>query len=329
MDEEFILMNNEKFACLAFEGVELADDIPEYFYLGNNSWVIRRAPFEIDSQWKKWLGTLNTEHLEKSSFVIVSKLHSEQPEVLDEENEDLSKKVHSIWYSILMNGIPQIKGGMSVKGVRHNHSIDVRSAGKSEYFYRPHLVKPKTITKETIVQSVDLSRNLLKLYFRKGTHIRLKKGRYAWHNGLIEERSDIRLHNFVRMIESIIKPRVGRGKRDFVHRASFFFDHKYRTLLLEEIYELRSSVEHLNDWKKILSDYPESDRQEKAFLRSYQAERLASFMLKKSLVNKKLNGILADDESLDLFWKKPDHEKKKIIGDKFDLHSIDVNFRYC
>lgn len=86
-----------------------------------------------------------------------------------------------------------------------------------------------------------------------------------------------RLHQFVRAIEAVIRPRQGDGTRNFKFRCQFFAGRKPKDAeLLEEIYKLRCAVEHLNPMSDKLSAYPLGEHDDLKRIRAYQAELLAA-----------------------------------------------------
>lgn len=321
MTSNFQLNDNEKFACLAFEGVHVADDVPTSVCLGNNVWVLQKNPFTIDKHWKAWLGSLKMDDFENSTLLIVAKMPSQTAEILDGENEYLQNVVHTVWYSILLDGIPNVQSGLVISGTMRNRELDVRSAGTSHRYYCPDSVMPKQITKDTVVQAEQLSMNLQECFASKGNFIRFKKGWHSWLDGLREDRGDSRLHKFVRVMEAVIKPRIGKTSKDFVHRAKFFLKHTDADNVLDELYGIRCSVEHLNDWQESLLQYSESERGDIASLRSYQAQLLASAIIKKFLLAKDLWPIIKEDAALDAFWSESDHVKAAKLDRGYDIEA--------
>ena len=54
-------------------------------------WVVADTRFEFLSHWKEWLGTIRSEEVENSNLFLLSKIKSEQPDVLDGENQTLRR----------------------------------------------------------------------------------------------------------------------------------------------------------------------------------------------------------------------------------------------
>ncbi len=67
--------------------------------------------------------------------------------------------------------------------------------------------------------------------------------------------------------------------------------------LLEEIYELRCAVEHLNPMSDKLSAYPSGAHDNLKRVRAYQAELLASFVYRKILANPDILPTFRDEQT--------------------------------
>lgn len=316
----FSLPENSKFACLALENCSWNHDMPDEVQVSDNLWVLKASPFTIDAHWIEWLGTLNIDHFRKSDFLIVATAPSATLEILDGEHQALDQQVHALFYTLLMHGFPHYDGGMILQGSKYRDVTEVRSAGPLECYYRPHLVMPFQLNEEIVKNAATTANNLQNVFSPMGHYIRFKKGFDAWLKGGKEDRAHTRLHQFVRAIEAVMKPKIGATKRQFIHRGKVFAGTSEDTAkILEEAYDLRSSVEHMNDWELALPAYSEAEREEVASLRSYQMQLLSSDIYLRLLATPPTGSLIKDDATLEAFWKLPDDEKIKQWGKPFDL----------
>lgn len=97
-------------------------------------------------------------------------------------------------------------------------------------------------------------------------------GGHSFLDGIKQPEPHSRLHQFVRAIEAVIRPRQGEGLKKIVYRCQFFAGRKPRDQKIPgELYEIRSAAEHLNLISDKLSEYPEHERDDLKFPRTYQA----------------------------------------------------------
>ena len=91
---------------------------------------------------------------------------------------------------------------------------------------------------------------------------RVVRGLVTLFNGLRETGQD-RLHQFVRSLEALILPDIGRTEKQFVHRCQTFARAGDDTRdLLVEAFAMRSDTEHLNPWDEAVQTYPADQRED-------------------------------------------------------------------
>lgn len=102
-------------------------------------------------------------------------------------------------------------------------------------------------------------------------YLRLRKGFNALLRGIKEgSDADSRLHQFVRAVEAVVKPDIGRTTSQFIHRRQFFAGRsEVDRVLLREIFEMRSASEHLNSLKDLLDEPKPHDREKLIALRVF------------------------------------------------------------
>lgn len=151
-------------------------------------------------------------------------------------------------------------------------------------------------------------------------YLRLRKGFDALLRGTTEGRADIKVHQFVRAVEAVIKPERGRTERQFIHRGQVFAGRSEDARnILTEIYKLRSAAEHMNPLKDQLGAYPSEDHRKIIALRTFQAELLAGHVYQRILSEDHLRQLFVSEDSTTDFWGKPDQERISLWGDTIDL----------
>jgi hypothetical protein len=313
-----------KLYCLAFQSAG-CERLAHPIELQNGVTVSSESPFGLNSYWEEWLGTLQYQRLAESNFVIVAERASANPQVLDEENRALEELAHTLLFAILMHGVPGYVGSLFLTGAKIAEKVEARSVGSPPTYYKHDGAPPFLITEEVIRSADTVAVGLRSIYARQGLFTRLKRGLDAWRRGVQEHRGDYRLHQFVRATEAFVRPRTGASRRQFAHRCQTFAGPSPTTRkVLEEIYDLRSATEHLNDWELALPDVPDQQRVRCAELRAYQAERLAGDIYIRVLSDPTLLQDFQDDASTDAFWSLQDHECRRRWGTPIDLTRLEL-----
>jgi hypothetical protein len=92
--------------------------------------------------------------------------------------------------------------------------------------------------------------------------------------------------------------------------------------VLQEIYEVRSKVEHQIGWDAAFQDYQPRDREPIAQTRILQAEALALGIYRGLTTSPSWRAIFESDHSIEHFWKLGDHERRQRVSGYLDLLSI-------
>jgi len=158
-----------------------------------------------------------------------------------------------------------------------------------------------------------------------GQYERLKRGFHAWLRGVQEYYGGDRLHQFVRAVEAVVKPEIGRSEALFVHRCQIFAGtSEVARERLRELYHLRSQTEHMNPFDSVLANYGPLDREGIGLCRAYQSQLLASAVYERILTTAGLQAIFDSDAHTDDFWRRRMHEQQAIWGDPIDLEALAI-----
>ncbi|HXF05942.1 MAG TPA: hypothetical protein VNM72_11080 [Blastocatellia bacterium] len=315
---EFMIPKGTRFACLALEGASLANGLPEQLDLKDGLWALLRPPFEMAEHWQEWLGSIQARHFSNSNFLLFGTHPVDQMGVSDRELRD---KVMSLFYAILMHGVPHYDAALLLTGENWSGTINVQSVTTPYRYYRAAKVLPARIDENTLMSAAIAAAGLRTIYASKQDYRRLKKGFEAWTRGMREGVGIYRLHQFVRAIEAVVKPSTRQTRRRFVQRCQLFAGRSDQIRnLLGELYDLRSYAEHMNDYQAVLGRYgPKWETI--GSKRAYQAELLASHVYLRILKEDGLRSIFISDESIDQFWRKHDDERVRVWGEAIDLET--------
>ncbi len=143
---------------------------------------------------------------------------------------------------------------------------------------------------------------------------RVIRGLNTLFNGLKETGQD-RLHQFVRALEALILPDIGRTEKQFVHRCQTFARAGDDTrALLVEAFAMRSDTEHLNPWDEAVQSYPADQREDVCWHRTRQIEHLASDAYSRLLRDAALRQHFETEAAIAAFWKLPDDQEARAMG---------------
>jgi hypothetical protein len=148
-------------------------------------------------------------------------------------------------------------------------------------------------------------------------------------DGLTRDKGQERLHQFVRSLEALILPDRGATMRQFINRCqTFALASAGAAQALREAFEMRSDTEHLHDWNRALTVYPVADRDDVAWQRTRQLERLATFAYSHILERAGLRDSFQTEGDQQRFWKLDEAARLAAWGDQFDLESEPFVTRY-
>jgi hypothetical protein len=97
------IKEGEKFALIGLE-VKLERDVQIPFTeLAPDHWVMANVRFPMPALWREWLGTIRADELKDYNLFLISKMPSKRPEVLDAENQILTRRVSNFYTGLLLS----------------------------------------------------------------------------------------------------------------------------------------------------------------------------------------------------------------------------------
>lgn len=225
--------------------------------------------------WRKWIGEIPWEELKRDRLSLFTWMPTKNPGVLDEENKELTTRINSAWYALLLGaGRPPFWGGshqMTGTGELSNGAVDkvtVRQFSNMFAITRPYYVH---CTMRYIEQRTNMHGDppwpdeIKTLYNLLETRWRAARAITSIIRDALESLKDARcaedpgtaIARFVEAAEAVLAmPKGKAGKMEFASRAMAMLS-PYKTdsyldwpepnlkdVRLIELYELRNSRNH-------------------------------------------------------------------------------------
>jgi len=191
-----------------------------------------------------------------AAFNIAYSESSTTPQVLDEHHKRLNKKLLQTFNLLQLSGVLEYEGANLLCGSFFGGKSEIRQMSELPFFNQTRGYTRAPVTIDRLQQAIQLRKGLEEMDSTPDEFKRFKWGWKVLIDGLQKEHGEERIHQFVRSLEALILPEIGRTKRQFTHRCQTFARAGPNTKqILEEAFELRSMAEHLNDWEQALGPY--------------------------------------------------------------------------
>ena len=319
---KYHIQESYKFACISFTYMKYDHQkLSTPIDLGDGQWVLFEPPVDVNEQWRDSLGSLLSDDIAKSDFWLLAESPSTKPDILDDENEKLSMKVNSLYGNLLLIGSLGYESAYALTGANNRGFVKIHQIDELEE-YRPSPGDAGImIDKIVLEQAASLSLSSESINAANNSYERLRRGFNALHRAWKESQgAEYRIHQYVRSLEALVKPDIGKTKRQFICRCQTFAKKdNIAKQVLEESYDIRSQIEHLHGWKAALKSYPSADVERIAELRLRQIEALARDAYICIVESDDLKNIFIDDTSIEKFWREPEDVRSKRWGPGMDL----------
>lgn len=323
-----------KFAILAVKTSSLPDRRDGMVELDGVVRVLFRTPIPAPELLNRWFGSLRARQFEESNLVVVASEQSERLGVLDDQTIRLEGRAKEVLVGLLLEGGPfGFRGGVLLSGELRGGELEVRQMTNVETISRVAGSRAFPLS-DAMIQDAGRVATILRDRVMAGGFRRLRAGFASWHAAVLEGFPGERLHGFVRSLDGVmILPKSG-GRRTFRQRGQLLLGRSSSNeQLLDEIYELRNTISHLNDFEDALHAYPQEGRNVTALLRSFQAELLATDVYRRILSTDELLEKMRDDDAIKVLWELDESELRRLWGPPIDLDGpcrarfTDVNTR--
>jgi hypothetical protein len=316
---------NEKFACFAFTNYSLAANMPAEVQLSPRLWVARSLDLDVAKHWDEWMGSVRMDALRDSNFVMYATRPADHPNVNDQDNIEVVKPLDYLLHGILLHGVPVYEQGFSLNGANVDGDINVQQFSDLRE-YQPSFRMPRfRLGLDELKRAASLMNRLQTVNTGGNANwARLRRGLKVMLNGTrTQNDGGDRLHQFVRAIEALVKPGIGKTAGQFVHRVSqtFTFANDETRDTLEQLFHLRSHVEHMHLVHDAL-DGPEPERIAIVNRRTRQIDVLARAALRRVMESDALFKVFQTDAGIDAFWKMSDADRLALWGQRLDIRQV-------
>lgn len=313
-----VLWSGNKFVIIAL--VDTNTNLTEPSYeLTDGTIVLTQTPPELDdTKWREALGTFRWNQLKRASLLFICCITGKTLG-LDAKHENLSKQIWRHFHCLQLSGIVASAAAYDLKGAVREGTPVILRFSEAPCFYPSKGYVPPLVDFARIQHAVELSA-VLHGMLASGQFGRLLRGLDRLLRGLRQPTGEDRIHEFIRSLEALTFPVKGNTTRLFKSRCQTFAKaSSHCDKILGEAYEMRNDVEHLHHWHRALHSYAEAEREHRAFMRTWQMERLSRSAFLRILEKATLREHFKDDDSLEKFWKLPAHERTVIWGEPITL----------
>ena len=328
--------NECKFAFLGLTNVRA--DIPNAgVTLPDGTEVVTEFPIELDSQWQSWLG-IQASRVREANLVFARRATNGFPPenlpISDDTSWDLAKQIENVFSMLRLLGTIEYESAFLIMGYVQKGKAICQHFSKFGRYEVTRGCLPWLIREEHLVTSASLAQAKASLLasFPDARNVRIFRGWWALTTALQQFYAGDRIHGFVRALEALIYPEIGKTEKQFIHRCSLFAaprtDKDTARQALEEAYKMRCDVEHVHPWDRSLAKYVVLDREDIAYWRTRQMESLACSAYAKVFADGTLQQHFQGDTALAQFWRMPEHDIRAALGCACDITRLKLVKNY-
>lgn len=311
------IADGEKYALLGLS-VKVTDPDIAKLDLSPGFQIIGGNDFKIRDEWREWLGSIRVEKVEACDLFIAAKMKSKTPDILDGENIQLNNHVWGFYRGLLLSSTfatahkPVILTGScrdGEVGLRQIQDLDVPVPND----FRPY----PEVMPANFSEAAAIAGQLERLSATRQGSNRWRFNRVLHLYAQTRTESDLlqRIHQYTRCIDGFVTTEKGQGEKKFKSRTELFIGPRHHALM-GEIYEVRSSVEHLHEDRYL--DPLKRETQVDLTKKEAIIEHIARTTLARIVLNDALWQHFTNKTALADFWKKPAAERQAIWGDPID-----------
>jgi hypothetical protein len=214
------IASGEKYALVGlstkFEGTVVPEKLTAHL------WALGGTEFPIPTHWREWLGSIRAGEVDKCNLLLLSKLASSAPDILDAENKTLQQRVWTFYVGLLLSStFAPVHRPVLLTGSRRDGQIDIRQQQNLDSpipcLFRPY----PAVVPDDVRRAARLGENLEALAAAPvaGGHWRLFRTLHIYTEARTTPEVIDRIHQYCRCIDGVILPDVGKTKQQFKSRT--------------------------------------------------------------------------------------------------------------
>jgi hypothetical protein len=242
------ISEGEKYALVGIS-VKTEGHIPSG-KISPNLWTLTDPTFAISSTWREWLGTIRAGQVEGCDLFLLSKHISKTPDVLDGENENLKQQVWNFYTGLLLaSTFAPAHDPVLLTGLRRGGEVDIRQQQDIDApILKVFCPYPPVVADVRLAAQLGEKLGALAVAPLGGGHWRLFRTLHVYTEARTSSQIVDRIHQYSRCIDGMILPDIGKTRQQFRSRTELFIG-PYHHQLMGEIYDVRSNVEHLHEYR--------------------------------------------------------------------------------
>ena len=310
------VLARRKFAVLALPELRVGGSPRPLIVLDDRFAVSNALPDGALRTWEAQLGTIHRSELDECRLFLWALRPSKAPEILDGENEVLRRQVYQLYLGLMLS-VPYFHHGRmtSLTGAATDAATVRSLTWYSPTFYT--VGSPLApLTTERIRDAHVIARALI-AHPRTPSN-RMVRALRTFRQATESPELDIRLHQFVRVIEAFLDP---DDARSFGRRFAYLNGGRGE-LAMRECYETRSAIEHLRGPFDRMPSKPSGGKHRRLVRRAIEAETVARFLLFTYFTTRSLWPSLASRAAVKGLWSRSARELVVAIGQGIPMTQI-------
>lgn len=314
-----------KYAMIGLRLRNLTTDSSVSVQLGHGLYCWHELPIPFPQPWRDWLGSIRIDEIKECNLFLCATESSNRPDVLDQENESLLRRVHRLYHALLV-AAPVIghQLGHRFSGGTHNNQIDVSQVGNYPAVHRIPGTPPWRILPQHLHRAKRVSTGMARL----GAHSefrRIWRMLHAFYAGLRSRYPGETAFQFVRVIEGFVLTKPGQGGPEFTRRTRLFVGDDCDELT-RQLYTIRNHVAHLHDPLRTFNGNGHETSNMLLCQAAWQAEVVARYCLRRVFTRKELWPHFSNTDTIETFWTLGERQRD-IWGDALDRDQWTTSYR--
>jgi hypothetical protein len=311
------ISDGEKYALLGLN-VKITDPNVANLDLSPDFQIIGGSDFKVPDEWRAWLGSIRVEEVEACDVFVAAKMKSATPDILDGENILLTNRVWGYYRGLLLSSTfatahrPVVLSGScrdGEVGLRQQQDLDPPVPND----FRPY---PDVTVEQLRLAATTAAQMEQIVATRQGSNRwRFNRVLALYAQTRTEQEILERIHQYTRCMDGFVTTAPGQGKREFKSRTELFIGPHHHDMM-GEIYDVRSSVEHLHEDRYLdpLTRATQIDLTKKEAV----MEHVVRTTLARIVLNDHLWSHFTSKGTLAAFWARPAAERRDIWGEPID-----------